>query len=128
MPLPFDPGSPPAVTQADAALSYIDTVLPGIQAISAMLNQRYRTNGKLYDCMDIGWRIEASLVRDFVARVPSAAPVLAAPAATSTTYYVHPDAHKDWPVIAIDEIILKASKVLSIFAGERVRQNLPSPT
>ncbi|HJR00130.1 MAG TPA: hypothetical protein VKA83_00740 [Methylomirabilota bacterium] len=95
MPLPPEQTQYPLAENAAAALDFIESEIPGIDTMSAMLNQRQREDGTLYDVMDIGFRI-----------VPS-----------EIVYFVHPDASKDWPNIAVGEIILKADKVLSIYQG-----------
>lgn len=122
------PGSgnvPPAVAHAEAALSYIEEALPGIDAVSAMLNQRARPDGTIYDVMDIGWKILPQLVDDFAAYNAGAGAVKASATIYQNTYYSHPDASKDWPSIAINEIHLKVTKVLSIYAGLNARYPLP---
>jgi hypothetical protein len=117
MPTPSSADAAPVVRQADDALAYIEGKLPGIDAISAMGNQRYRANGDLYDVMDIGWRMLPSLVADFAANVDGAENVASQLSVTENIYYSHPDASKNWPHIALHEIVVKANKVLSIYAG-----------
>lgn len=106
-----------AIDNAEQALAYIEEKLPGIDALTAIANQRYREGGELYDVMDISWRILPSLAADFAANVPDAENVLQQLSVTANTYYSHPDASKNWPHIALHEIVVKANKVLSIYAG-----------
>jgi hypothetical protein len=87
---------------ANSALSFIEARIPAIDTVSVLLNQRARPNGDIYDVMDIGFTIPP--YRD--------------------VFYCHPDAHKNWKRIALHEISLKATKVLSIYAGYTVREDV----
>ncbi|HJR01519.1 MAG TPA: hypothetical protein VKA83_07810 [Methylomirabilota bacterium] len=102
MPLPTQASGDQLADFATTALAWIESEIPGVDLVSAMLNQRTHENGDLYDVMDVGFRI-----------LPD-----------QTVYYVHPDASKDWPSIAVGEIILKMDKVLSIYAGLPERASL----
>lgn len=122
--------APPAQTAedyADSALAFIEAELPGIDAMSVMLNQRTKPDGTLYDVMDVGWRMLPSLVDTFAEAAEDADAVRDAIAATTVTYYSHPDAAKDWQTIVLHEIVVKASKVLSIYAGLAAVHKLPDP-
>lgn len=112
---------------ANSALSFIESELPGIDAMSVTLNQRTKPDGTLYDVMDVGWRMLPSLVDTFAEATPDAEAVREAIAVTTVTYYSHPDAAKDWQRIVLHEIVVKASKVLSIYAGLGVVHKLPDP-
>jgi hypothetical protein len=116
-----------AEAYADSALAFIASELPGIDALSVMLNQRTHTDGTLYDCMDVGWRIMPDLVSTFVEAAEGADNALSQLSATTTTYYSHPDATKDWQQIVLHEIVVKASKVLSIYGGLGAVHKLPDP-
>ena len=87
---------------ATAALGFIEENVPAIDTVSALLNQRVRPNGDLYDVMDVGFTIP---------------PI-------TNTYYVHPDAHKNWKRLALHSITLKANQVLSIYQGLRDRADI----
>lgn len=112
---------------ADQALAFIEAHLPGIDALSAMLNQRLRPSGTLYDVMDVGWRMMPGLVELFAQATGDVDQVRRVAAVTQTTFYSHPDATKDWEKIVLHEIVVKASKVLSIYAGLGVVHKLPDP-
>ncbi len=102
MPLPVEPVVGTAQDAADAALAFIESEIPGIEALSVMLNQRARPDGTIYDVMDVGWRIYPY----------------------SDVYYSHPNADKNWQNFVIGEIILKADKVLSIYQGLPARADI----
>ena len=87
---------------ASGASAFIDSQIPAIDVVSTMLNQRTRANGDLYDVMDIGFRIPPY----------------------NDVFFCHPDASKNWQKIALHEITLKATKVLSIYAGYTYRQDV----
>jgi hypothetical protein len=112
---------------ADSALAFIESELPGIDAMSVLLNQRTKPDGTLYDVMDVGWRMTPAFVNTFVDAAPGAEAARQAIAVTTTTYYSHPDAHKDWQTIVLHEIVVKASKILSIYAGLGAVHKLPDP-
>lgn len=112
---------------AASALRFIETELPGIDAVSAMLNQRERADGSLYSVMDVGWRITPDLVNLFAEAAPDADNVRQHLGVTQTTFYSHPDATRDWQHFVLHEIVVKASKVLSIYAGLGVVHKLPDP-
>jgi len=116
-----------AEAYADSALAFIEAELPGVDAMSVLLNQRARPDGTLYDVMDVGWRILPALVDTCANSVEGADAVRQAAAATTITYYSHPDASKDWQTIVLHEIVVKASKVLSIYAGLDQVHKLPDP-
>ena len=87
---------------ADSAVSFIEERIPAIDTVSAVLNQRSHANGDIYDVMDIGFVIPPY----------------------TEVFYVHPDAEKNWKRIALHSITLKATKVLSIYAGYLEREDL----
>lgn len=87
---------------AASALAFIGDRIPAIETVSVMLNQRSRRDGDPYDVMDIGFTIP---------------PV-------QGVFYCHPDAAKNWPRLALHEITLKATKVLSIYAGFQEREDV----
>jgi hypothetical protein len=91
-----------AQSYADSALSFIEEQIPAIDTVSVLLNQRVRRNGNLYDVMDIGFVIPPY----------------------HEVFYCHPDAEKNWPRLALHEITLKATKVLSIYAGYLNREDV----
>src|ERR1051326_7779563 len=74
---------------ASSALAFIEAQIPAIDTVAAMLNQRARPDGSIYDVMDVGFMIPP--YRDI--------------------FYVHPDAAKNWKRIALHSITLKATKV-----------------
>lgn len=110
-------GQPPVVANADEALAFIEDKLPGIDALSAVANQRYRDNGELYDVIDIAWKMRPALVADFAANVDGAENAAAQASVTANTYYSHEDANGPWRHRALHAIVVKANKVLSIYAG-----------
>lgn len=112
---------------ADQALAFIAKELPGIDPVSAMLNQRQRPDGTLYDVMDVGWRMTPALIDTFAVAAAGADNVRNQASVFSTIFYSHPDASKDWETIVLHEIVVKASKVLSIYAGLGVVHKLPDP-
>lgn len=112
---------------ADSAIAFIESELPGIDAMSVTLNQRAKADGTLYDVMDVGWRMLPSLVNTFAEAAGDAENVRRQIAVTTVTYYSHPDAHKDWQTKVLHEIVVKASKVLSIYAGLGAVHKLPDP-
>lgn len=87
---------------ADGAVQFIDTEIPAIEVQSTMLNQRAVANGDTVDVMDIGFRIPPY----------------------QDVFYCHPVADNNWPTTALHEITLKADKVLSIYAGYDVREDV----
>jgi hypothetical protein len=87
---------------ATSAVEFIDARIPAIDVVSVLLNQRARANGDPYDVMDIGFKIPPY----------------------QDIFYCHPDAAKNWPRLALHEITLKANKVLSIYAGYQVREDV----
>ena len=99
--MPTDPGYGLGVIAYDS-VAFIDSEIPAIDVISVMLNQRQKADGTLYDVQDIGFRIPPYF----------------------EVFYVHPDAEKNWAKIALHSITLKATKVLSIYAGYPYRQDV----
>lgn len=95
MPLPPDTNQPDLWTHAEAAYSFIETEIDGVQVVSAMLNERYDPADNLYACMDVGFKI---LGRPGV-------------------FFVHPHAYSDWPERAVDRINYKLCIINSIYEG-----------
>lgn len=91
-----------AQTFADEALAFIAARIPAIEPVSAMLNQRLTPDGNLYDVMDVGFMLPPYL----------------------DVFYVHPNAEKNWKRLALHSITLKATQVLSIYAGYPVREDV----
>lgn len=116
----------PLLDYAEQGIAFIEQKIPDVDVLSVMPNQRVRPDGTDYDVLDIGWRMRPSMVSAFAADVPGAENVGSQAAPLTTTFYSHPDASKDWPHFALHEITLKASKVLSIYAGLSERVDLPS--
>lgn len=98
----FDRSIESAEDFATSAVDFIETTIPAIDVVSVMLNQRARANGDPYDVMDIGFKIPPY----------------------QDVFYCHPDAAKNWPKLALHEITLKADRVLSIYAGYQVREDV----
>lgn len=92
----------PLGTAAQGAVDFISAEIPAIEVQSTMLNQRSDTNGNVVDVMDIGFRIPPYL----------------------DVFYCHPAADNSWATTALHEITLKADKVLSIYAGYDVREDV----
>jgi hypothetical protein len=87
---------------ASSAVEFVEARIPAVDVVSVMLNQRAHKNGDPYDVMDVGFKIPPY----------------------QDIYYCHPDAAKNWPRLALHEITLKADKVLSIYAGYQVREDV----
>lgn len=98
----FDRSIESAEDFATSSVEFIETEIPAIDVVSVMLNQRARANGDPYDVMDIGFKIPPY----------------------QEIFYCHPDAAKNWPKLALHEITLKADRVLSIYAGYQVREDV----
>lgn len=87
---------------ADSAVAFIESNIPAIDVVSTLLNQRVNPAGDLFDVMDVGFTIPPY----------------------KDVFYCHPPAAKNWKRIALHSITLKADKVLSIYAGFQVREDV----
>jgi hypothetical protein len=87
---------------ADSVAAFVEAQIPTVDVVAVMLNQRADANGNPYDVMDIGFTLPPY----------------------SDVFYCHPEATRSWRHHALHAISLKANKVLSIYAGYQVREDV----
>lgn len=92
----------PITEAADQATLFLEENIDAIDVVSINPNQRVRPSGDVYPVMDIGFTIPPD----------------------RNVYFCHPDAHRNWPKLALHSISLKANQVLSIYQGLRDRADI----
>jgi hypothetical protein len=87
---------------SDSVAAFVEAQIPTVDVVAVMLNQRADASGAPLDVMDIGFMIPPY----------------------HDVFYCHPLATRSWRHHALHAITLKANKVLSIYAGYQVREDV----